>query len=119
MLKWEIKNGDDKLRHEIKRQKEGFDRWFSSYWDTKCSREKMLSENSPIEHVYYKMCKTFDEVKEKYPFEAKEQCSSCGEYVDEWIETSFSFCDEYGCGMSLCKDCSEKLYIQLGKWLGK
>ncbi len=69
----------------------------------------MLSPESPCEHVYYKMCKTFDEVKEKYPLEAQEICSSCGEYTDKWIETSFSFCDEYGCGMVLCKKCAEKL----------
>lgn len=118
MLKWEIKNGDDKLRNEINRQKEGFDKWFNNYWDNKCSREKMLSENSPVLHVYYKICKPFEEVKERYPFEAKERCSSCGNYVDEWIGASFSFCDEYGCGMSLCKECAKKLHKQIGEFLG-
>lgn len=119
MLKWTVAIGDEKLKREIERVKRDFDKWFSNYWDSRCSKEKMLSETSPVEHIYYKMCKSFEEVKEKYPYEAKERCSSCGKHVDEWIETSFSFCDEYGCGMSLCKDCTEKLYIQLGEWLGE
>ena len=72
-------------------------------------QRKMLSENSPLEHIYYKMTKPFKEIKEKYPIEAKEKCSSCGKYVDKWIETKFSFCEEYGCGMSLCKECANKL----------
>lgn len=69
----------------------------------------MLSENSPVPHVYYKVCKPFQEVKENFPYAALEKCSSCGNYVDKWIETSFSFCDEYGCGMSLCTQCANKL----------
>lgn len=109
MLKWKIKNGDEKLRAEIKSIKDSFDNWYKNCWSKTCSREKMLSENSPVEHVYYKMTKTFKEVKEKYPYEALQQCSSCGKYVDKWIETQFSFCDEYGCGMSLCKECAEEL----------
>ena len=30
------------------------------YYGARCTREKMLSPDSPIEHVYYKMCKSFD-----------------------------------------------------------
>jgi len=41
--------------------------------------------------------------------EALEKCSSCDKYVDRWVETDFSFCDEYGCGISLCKECVKKL----------
>lgn len=109
MLEWEIKTGDEKLRNEIKRCKDGFDGWFNSCWAKRCSKEKMLSENSPVPHVYYKVCKPFQEVKENFPYAALEKCSSCGNYVDKWIETSFSFCDEYGCGMSLCTQCANKL----------
>lgn len=109
MLKWRIRNGDDKLKDEIQRTKDGFDNWFKSGWEKRCTREKMLSEDSPLEHVYYKMTKTLEEIKEKYPYEALERCSDCGEYVDRWIETDFSFCDEYGCGMSLCKECADKI----------
>ena len=109
MLKWEIKNGDDKLREEIKETKASFDSWYKGCWEKRYTKEQMLSKNSPVEHVYYKMTKTFEEVKEKYPLSAKKDCSSCGEYVDKWIETEFSFCDEYGCGISLCKECADKL----------
>lgn len=115
MLKWEIKNGDDKLRAKIKNAKEGFDAWYNSYWKEKCSKERMLSKYSPVEHIYYKMTKTFEEVKKKYPYDAKQECSSCGEYVDKWIETEFSFCNEYGCGMSLCKECAEKFKSVIDK----
>lgn len=73
----------------------------------------MLSPDSPIENIYYKMCKPFDEVKAKFPLEAQEKCSSCGKQVDEWLETSFSFCNEYGCGMVLCKDCIDKLHEKI------
>jgi hypothetical protein len=109
MLKWQVKNGDDKLRSEIERVKAEFDGWYKNHWEKNCSREKMLSENSPVTHIYYKMTKTFKEIKEKYPYEALKQCSSCGKYVNKWIETEFSFCNEYGCGMSLCKECAEKI----------
>ncbi len=108
-LKWEIKNGDDKLKNDIERTKNNFESWFQMHWAKDCSREKMLSENSPVEHVYYEMTKTFEEVKEKYPLSALESCSSCGKYVDKWIETSFSFCSAYGCGLSLCKECANEL----------
>ena len=30
VLEWKIKNGDDKLKEEIKRTKETFDKWFNS-----------------------------------------------------------------------------------------
>ncbi len=109
MLKWEIKNGDDKLKAEIKRVKDGFDDWYKSCWEKRCSKEVMLSENSPVEHVYYKMTKTFEEIKEKYPYETLQPCSSCGKTVDKWIKTEFSFCNEYDCGISLCKECVGKL----------
>jgi hypothetical protein len=119
MLEWKVNNEDKKLKTIIKNTKDGFDSWFNSYWSHKCSKETMLSKESPLEHVYYKMCKPIKEIKKKYPLEGKEQCSSCGKYVDEWIETSFSFCDEYGCGMSLCKECAKKLYEKMDKWLNK
>ncbi|MBK5239862.1 hypothetical protein [Clostridium sp.] len=109
MLKWEIKNGDEKLKDEIKSTKDSFETWYKNCWSKSCTKEKMLSENSPVYHVYYKITKTFAEVKKKYPLKALKECSSCGKYVDKWLETSFSFCDEYGCGMSLCKDCLGEL----------
>ena len=76
----------------------------------------MLSSDSPVEHVYYKMTKSFKEVKEKYPDFALQECSSCGKSVDRWIQTEFSFCDEYGCGMSLCKSCVGKVKKALDKF---
>ena len=115
ILEWKVMTGDEKLEKEIQRCKETFDSWFNNYWASRCSREKMLSPESPIEHVYYKMCKTFDEVKEKYPLSAKEECSSCGERIDRWLETSFSFCNEYGCGMVLCEKCAKDLANKINK----
>ena len=74
-----------------------------------------VKPKSPVEHIYYKMCKTFDEVKEIYPLSAKEECSSCGEHVDRWLETSFSFCNEYGCRMVLCEKCAKDLVNKINK----
>lgn len=108
-MEWKIKNGDEKLRETIEYTKSTFEQWYIKHWEKRCTREAMLSEDSPLEHIYYKMTKSFEEVKEKYPYEALEECSSCGNYVDKWIETDFSFCGEYGCGMSLCKECFDKL----------
>ena len=117
MLVWNIKTGDEKLAETIQRTKDTFDSWFSNYWAHRCSREQMLSPASPLEHVYYKMCKSFEEVKEKFPEEALERCSSCGEMTDLWLETSFSFCDEYGCGMSLCPKCAKGLKLKIEEML--
>lgn len=108
-LKWKIVTGDEKLKNTIERLKETFDRWFNEYWAHKISREEMLSPSSPLPHIYYKMCKTPEEIKEKFPYEVQETCSSCGETTDIWIETDFSFCNEYGCGMKLCPDCAKEL----------
>ena len=119
ILEWKIVTGDEKLRIEIQKCKDTFENWFNGHWSKRCTREKMLSEDSPIEHVYYKMCKSFDEVKEKYPLEATERCSSCGKDVSEWIETSFSFCDEYGCGMTLCRECAETLHKKIHEFVSK
>ncbi|MDP4147468.1 MAG: hypothetical protein Q8936_23870 [Bacillota bacterium] len=110
MLKWIVKNGDDKLRENIQETKDNFDKWFNLYWIKRMTKEQMLSENSPVPHVYYRMTKTFEEVKNKYPLDAQEKCSCCDRYVDKWLETSFSFCDEYKCGMSLCFECAEHLH---------
>lgn len=117
MLEWKVKTGDEKLKESIHRCKETFESWFNNYWAHKCTRETMLSDKSPVEHVYYKMTKTFNEIKQKYPYEAKECCSSCGDDVYIWIETSFSFCDEYGCRMKLCKKCAKNLSNMIDKLL--
>lgn len=111
MLKCEVKTGDDKLREEIERVKNMFDKWFETTWSNRCTREQMLSEKSPVEHIYYKMTKSFDEVKRKYPYEAKEECSSCGEYFDNWMQLDFSFynwSDDIHT-LNLCKECANKL----------
>ena len=39
----------------------------------------------------------------------KQECKNCGELVDRWIETSFSFCDEQVCGISFCEKCAHEL----------
>lgn len=112
MLKWEIVTGDEILKKEIERWRKDFDDWFDTYNTDKfrkISREKMLSEESPEPRIYYLMCKTPEEIKERFPFEAKEQCSSCGESTDIWLETKSSFGNEYSCGMKMCPACAGKL----------
>jgi hypothetical protein len=79
----------------------------------------MLSENSPLTYVYYMMSKTPEEIKEEYPYEVLERCSSCGEYVDKWIQTKFSFCDEYSCGLNLCENCSKELVNKFNEFIQK
>ena len=105
MLEWKIKDGDTKLKNEIAKLKDTFDSWFNPHWSKTCSREKMLSDESPVLHVYYQMTKSLEEIKEAYPLSAMQLCSSCGNYVGKWVETKFSFCNEYDCGISLCKEC--------------
>lgn len=117
MLEWKIKTGDEKLRRIIEDTKKNFDTWFNECWANRVSREVMLSPQSPLEHIYYKMCRPFEEVKEKLPNDAMEQCSSCGEMTDLWIETSFSFCNEYGCGLSLCPKCADILKGKIDEML--
>ena len=109
MLNWKIKNGDEKLKEEVERTKKDFDDWFASTWGRKMSKEDFLSEQSPVECVYYKMTKSLEEIKKEFPYSALEGCRDCGECVDEWIEAEFSFCNEYGCGIKLCKSCAVKL----------
>jgi hypothetical protein len=46
------------------------------------------------------------------------KCKMCDTCLDEWMECSFSFCDEYGCGMELCKSCAEKIYIKSRELIG-
>jgi hypothetical protein len=107
MSEWKIVTGDEKLQQEIEELKTTFDKWFNSYWSDKCTKEQMLSENSPLQTAYYKMTKTLDEVKEKYPLYAKETCDFCNKYVDIWIESRiYSLDDSRVC---ICKDCIEKL----------
>lgn len=120
MLEWKITNADEKMQQEIQRCKETFDDWFyrQTDWHKRITKEEFLSENSPLPRVYYKMCKTPDENKERFGKSFMENCSSCGALTDTWIETSFSFCDEYGCGMSLCKECAKALQIKLIELLG-
>jgi hypothetical protein len=120
MLKWKITNSDEKMLKEIKNCKSTFDNWFkNSSWINRYTKDEFLSENSPLPYVYYKICKSPEEVKEKFSGAFKETCSSCGNQADEWIETSFSFCDEYGCGMKLCMECAEKLRDKLNEFISK
>lgn len=111
MLIWEIKNGDDELRNEIKHKKKTFDKWFERCWSNRCTKEKMLSKDSPSQWTYYLMTKPIDEIKKRFQGAGVCQCSSCGEYVGEWIETEIcsEFCSDNGCKLVLCKECFSKL----------
>lgn len=118
MLNWEVMTGDQKLQATIDDTKNVFDSWFAKYWGNgRVTREQMLSPRSPVLHVYHKMCLPFDEVKKLHPSEAKERCSDCGEEVEKWISATFSFCDEYDCGMSLCQKCAGKLRDKIDELL--
>lgn len=108
MIKWEFKTGDEELKKSIQKIKEDFDEWFGEFWENRISRDKMLSEESPVRHVYYKVCKSFEEVKKEYPYANKEQCNFCDNYVEEWFEGTFSNL-EYECGdnifFNICHKC--------------
>lgn len=108
MLKWKIEIGNEKLSKEIERVKNMFDKWFEDCWSDKCTKEEMLSEKSPLKHVYYKMTKSFDEVKKEFPYEAIEECLACGKDVDEWIAVSYEHYDKTY-KINLCKKCANEL----------
>lgn len=40
----------------------------------------------------------------------KVSCKMCEKLLDKWLECEFSFCEEYDCGMQICKECAEKIY---------
>lgn len=109
MLEWKVVTGEEKLIRKIKDMKERFEGWFRDFWEHKCTKEQMLSPESPLPHIYALMCLPPEQVKEEYPSYFYEKCSDCGNDTAIWIETSFSFCDEYGCGMTLCPRCARKL----------
>lgn len=117
MLEWKIVTRDEKLKQTIDVMKKTFNSWFEKCWSGKISKEKMLSEESPLLHVFYKMTKPIEEVKILLPHEGMEVCSSCEQEVDSWIEAGFSFCDKYECGIHLCKNCAKALRDKINEFL--
>ena len=113
MLEWKVVTGEEKFQRLKEGMKHRFDEWFSSVWAHKYSREEMLSPQSPLPHVYALMCLPSEEARKIHPSDYYEECSDCGKRTDIWLETDFSFCDEYGCGMSLCPDCARKLKAEI------
>ena len=113
MARWQIKNGDDRLKAAIKSTKDNFEQWRKSYCVAKqYSREQILNGETPLENTYYKMTKSFEEVKAKFPLETKEQCDCCKNMVDIWVEMELNLC-EYSCGLILCQDCVNKMKHQM------
>lgn len=113
MLEWKVVTGEEKFKECKRNMEERFDDWFDGFWSHKCSREVMLSPESPLPHVHALMCLPVEDAKLIYPSSYYEECSDCGRKVDIWLETDFSFCDEYGCGMVLCHDCARKLKAEI------
>lgn len=109
MLTWNVVTGEEKICRRIKATRESFDGWFRNFWAHRITREEMLSPDSPLPHVYALMCLPPEKAKEAAPRDYFEVCSDCGKNTAIWIETTFSFCDEYGCGLSLCPECAKKL----------
>lgn len=107
-MEWKLMNGDDKLRAEIKRVQNDFDLWFERYHSKRTTREEMLSDISPVPHVAHKMTKSFEWLKEKYPYESVERCNSCGEYVSDWLESEHDV-EEYSFKMCVCKKCAVEM----------
>lgn len=107
-MEWKLMNGDEKLRREIKRVQDSFEIWFNGYHSKVTTREKMLSDNSPVQHVADKMTKSFEEVKLKYPSECLEMCTCCKRDVTEWIQGDTDV-EEYSADVCLCKDCIAKM----------
>lgn len=54
-----------------------------------------------------------DEAVTKQPLGAQgEVCNICGKDMpldEKFLKLEFSFCDEYGCGMGICKPCLDEL----------
>lgn len=113
MLEWKVVTAEEKFADLKRRTEQEFDDWFNAYWASRCSRDTMLSPESPLPHVYATMCLPAEDAKLICPYNYYEVCSDCGGKTDIWLETSFSSCDEYGCGMSLCPDCVRKLKAEI------
>ena len=116
MLEWKVMSGEKKFNKRKRDFEENFEDWFADHWRHKCSRETMLSPQSPLTHIYALMCLPIEDAKLICPSNYYEQCSDCGKSVDRWIETEFSFCEEYGCGMGLCLECAKKLKAEIEKF---
>lgn len=101
MLEWNIVTGDEELSRKIESMKARFDTWKSADYP-------LLTQTERRRRFCF-MNMPFEKIKEEFPQEAKQICSSCGESTEIWLETEFSFCDEYGCGMRLCPKCAENL----------
>lgn len=109
MLEWKVVTGEEKICKSIEDMKRRFDSWFCTYWAKRVTRDQMLSPDSPLPHVYALMCLPPEKAKEIAPGSYFETCSDCGKNAEIWVETTFSFCDEYGCGISLCPEGAKKL----------
>lgn len=74
--------------------------------------DKEWNINTKLQYRWAWMLKWLAKTDEEHLRECTlgSNCSSCGEMQTEWLECEFSFCDEYGCGMSLCKECIDALY---------
>lgn len=114
MFDYKIVTEDQRLFEIIENCKETFDSWFDHHWANNVARGQMLSEDSPLPHVYYKMTKSFDEVKRLLPDEGKVECSSCECLVSEWIEIG----DDNN-SLRICKECSIDLQETLYEWLNR
>lgn len=112
MIQWELKKGNKKLKEEISYWKENFNKWFDEHWSGKISKEEILSENSPVKDIYYKMTKSLEEIIEEFPYSNKEQCDFCDDYVDEWFKGTFDNL-EYKSGINvsfnICSKCLEDI----------
>lgn len=73
-------------------------------------------EESKLPSFYIEYLKQTDEELTTKGFE-KIRCKNCGESFSESISTEFSFCDEYDCGIDLCKPCAAKLRDRLTELL--
>lgn len=101
MVKWEYKIGDKELKKIIQEIKKDFD---------ECSDSEILSKETSSKHFYYKIykCKSFEKVKEEFPYLNKKKCNFCDNYVEKWFEGTFSGL-EYECGenvsFNICHKC--------------
>lgn len=112
-LEWKWMTGREKFEICKADFTKRFDSWFNSFWKNQCSKKEMLSPDSPLPHVYALMCLPYEEAKYITPSNCLSECSDCKKKTEVWLETTFSFCDEYGCGLVLCPECAEKLRHQI------
>ena len=108
--KWFITTGKEMIENKRKRLlelKNSDSEWWNSLWSDGARKQfgdNLIEKDGTI----YPSGNLFDEHK----------CNVCGRippFDEKVIVMEFSFCEEYGCGMVICKECIKKFYKEINK----